>query len=165
MQQIDLTIPSGAIFSEDRAYRYVLWRVWHKNKPMLGQTGLNPSKANEDKNDPTITRSIVRACKEGFGGLVMTNLYGLVSTDPKALLNNDMAVGDLNDFYIKMMVSLTSTQLCMWGSFKPVKFRAPAVYKMLNNPCCLAINPDGEPKHSLYVSYSTKIIKYSREER
>jgi hypothetical protein len=36
MDKIDLTIPQGAIFSEDRKNRYALWRVWSlNNKPLI----------------------------------------------------------------------------------------------------------------------------------
>ena len=158
--KLDLTIPKGAIFSEDRKYRYALWRVWNLGKPILGCVGLNPSDANEFKNDPTITRGIVRADRNSFGGFIMTNMHGLVSTDPNALLNNPDAVGELNDYYIKQMVELTESQLCGWGSFKPVIYRASAVYSMLANPVCLGVNADGQPKHPLYVSYATPMVKF-----
>lgn len=160
MKPIDLTIPTGAIFSEDRKYRYALWRVWNPNKPILGGVGLNASSANEFKNDPTITRGIVRADKNNFGGFIMTNLFGLVSTDPKALLNNGNAVGELTDYYIKEMVKLSEAQLCGWGSFKPVIHRAGEVYKILANPFCLGVNADGNPKHPLYIGYDVKMVKY-----
>lgn len=161
MITIDLSLLNGAIFSDDRKYRYALWRVWNYNKPILGGIGLNPSDANEFKNDPTITRGIIRADRNGFGGFIMTNLHGLVSTDPKVLLNNPNAVGELTDYYIREMVGLTERQLCGWGSFKPVKARANIVYAMLKNPYCLGINADGQPKHPLYVSYSTPMVKFS----
>jgi len=161
MRPIDLTIPKGAIFSDDRQYRYALWRVWNPNRPILGGVGLNSSSANEFKNDPTITRGIVRADRNGFGGFIMTNLFGLVSTDPKALLNNHNAVGEFADYYIKEMVKLSEIQLCGWGSFKPVSQRAGIVYKMLTNPFCLGINKDGNPKHPLYIGYDVEMVRYN----
>lgn len=42
---IDLTLPKGAIFSLDGKYRYILWRAWSPSKPVLAYIGLNPSKA------------------------------------------------------------------------------------------------------------------------
>lgn len=159
-QIIDLSIPKGAIFSDDRQYRYALWRVWNPKKLILGCVGLNPSDANELKNDPTIARGIVRASLSGFGGFIMVNMHGLVSSNPDSLLNNPDAVGELNDYYIRQMVKLTERQLCGWGSFKPVKYRAKVVYQMLPNPYCLAVNADGNPKHPLYVSYDTPMVKY-----
>ena len=163
MLQIDLSLPKGAIFSEDRKYRYALWRVWSPNKPLLMAIGLNPSIASEIKDDPTITRLMSRAYKTGYGGFLMANLFALVSTDPKALLNNGNAVGELTDYYIKEMVKLSKVQLCGWGSFKPVIHRASEVYKILTNPFCLGVNADGQPKHPLYISYDTPMVKYIRK--
>lgn len=164
MQDIDLTFPQGAIFSNDRRYRYALWRISNPSKPVLGVVGLNPSKAGEFDNDPTVVRLIVRTSTifAHFGGFILTNMHGLVSTDPNNLLNNPDAIGELNDYYIKEMVSLTEVQLCGWGSFKPVIYRADVIYSMLPNPVCLGVNADGQPKHPLYVSYETTMKKYCR---
>jgi hypothetical protein len=160
MKNIDLSIPSGAIFSDDSTLRFVLWRVWDNQKPILGQVGLNPSTAGVDKNDATIARSIVRGQKYGFGGLIQTNKYPHIATKPKDL---DRLVGiEDNDLYIRKMVELTEVQLCMWGSIINDTFRGQHVYKMLSNPYCLGINPDGQPKHSLYIGYDIPMVKYCR---
>ena len=160
MNYIDVNVSRGAIFSDDRKYRYALWRVWSVVRPLLLLIGLNPSVANELKDDPTITRGMVRADRTGYGGLLMANLYGYVSTDPKALLVNDNSVGELTDYYLKQMIALSSRQLCGWGSFLPVAKRAPEVLAMLKEPYCLGVNADGQPKHPLYVSYETPMVKY-----
>lgn len=158
MKQIDLNIPSGAIFSDDGSMRFVLWRVWDTTKPIIGQVGLNPSKAGIDNNDATIARSIIRAQRFGFGGLIQTNKYPHISTNPKEL---DRLLGiDENDDYIRAMVSLTERQLCMWGSLVNDPYRSKQVYKMLSNPYCLGKNPDGQPKHSLYISYEMPMVRF-----
>lgn len=159
MQQIDFTILKGAIFSDDRKYRYALWRIWNPNRKILMMVGLNPSRANEFANDPTITRGIIRADREGFGGFLMANLFAYVSTDPNALLKNEDTVGEFTDYYIEKMVELSSVQLCGWGSFKPVVKRCTQVFSMLKQPYCLGINADGNPKHPLYVAYDIPMIK------
>lgn len=161
MQTIDLTIPKGAIFSDDRKYRYALWRVWsHTTHPLMA-IGLNPSTANEFSDDPTITRLQARAYKEGFGGLLMANLYAFVSTDPNALLQDGDFIGAENDAYLEHMVAISGRQLCGWGSFKPVAKRAPAVLRMMPEPYCLGINSDGQPKHPLYIGYSVPMTRYT----
>ncbi len=161
MKDIDLEIPTGAIFSEDRKYRYALWRVWNPRHPLLLQIGLNPSTANEIRNDPTITRGIVRANNNKFGGFLMANLYGYVSTDPSALLQEGDFIGEFTDYYLRQMISLSSKQLCGWGSFKPVKLRASVVLKMIPEPYCLGVNSDGQPKHPLYIGYDTPMTRYA----
>ena len=73
---------SGARFSAGRRYRYTLWRVW---EPALGCCNflmLNPSTADESTNDPTIERCQRRAQRWGYGGLVVTNLFALCTSDP-----------------------------------------------------------------------------------
>ena len=159
MKQWDNTA-TGAVFSEDRKYRYALWRIWNTNRPKLLLIGLNPSKASEVKNDPTITRGISRADKEGFGGFFMANLFGLVSTQPEALLKNGNSVGELTDYWLKEIIKASERQLCGWGSFKPVKQRALVVLGMIKEPYCLGVNADGQPKHPLYVSYDTPMVRY-----
>jgi hypothetical protein len=160
MINIDLSIPTGAIFSEDHQYRYALWRVWNKSLPMLTIIGLNPSKADSIRSDPTVTRGMVRANQNMFGGLLMANLYAYVSTDPNALLKDGDFVGELTDYYLKEMIRLSARHLCGWGSFKPVVKRAPIVLTMLPEPYCLGINADGQPKHPLYIGYNVPMIKY-----
>ncbi len=160
MKDIDLTIPKGAIFSEDRKYRYALWRVWSSAKNLLMTIGLNPSVASELKDDATITRLMARAYKLGYGGLLMANLYAFVSTNPDNLLNNGNAIGEHTDHYIKQMVEISEVQLCGWGSFRAVTKRANTVFSMLTNPYCLGVNGDGQPKHPLYISYKTPMGKY-----
>ncbi len=162
MREIDLQVPKGAIFSEDRKYRYALWRVWNPARLVMGQISLNPSKADAIISDPTVTRGVVRADRNGFGGFIMTNLFALVSTDPTALLNNGNEVGEFTDYYIREMVKLTERQLCGWGSFKAVMNRAVVVYPLLTNPYCLGVNADGQPKHPLYVGYDVPMVKYSK---
>ena len=164
MNEIDLTVAKGAIFSNDRMYRYALWRVWNQQHPMLMLIGLNPSKAGEINNDPTITRSIRRANEAGFGGLLMANLYAFVSTDPEILYRGQgNFVGDLNDYYIRQMIAMSGRQLCGWGSFPAVIQRVPIVLAMIKEPYCLGVNADGQPKHPLYISYKTPMIRYAKE--
>jgi len=162
---IDIGKPKGAVFSDDRKYRYALWRIWNPNKELILTIGLNPSSANESKDDPTITRLMARAFRTGYGGLLMANLYAFVSTNPDNLLNNSNAIGELTDEYIKDMVKLSSIQLCGWGSFKPVIKRAGVIYSMLTYPVCLGVNADGNPKHPLYISYNMPMLYYDRTMR
>ncbi len=159
--KIDLSIAKSAIFSEDRKYRYALWRSWNRNRPAMMCIGLNPSTANEISDDPTITRMIKRADNSGYGALLMGNLFALVSTKPEALLTDfDYAVGESTDKYLKQMIELSEVQLCGWGSFKPVWLRYEEVHKMLKNPVCLGINSDSQPKHPLYIGYDVPMMKY-----
>lgn len=170
MKPIDLTIPKGAIFSDDGKFRYVLWRstngmtLFDNNSKIRLQIGLNPSKAGAEINDPTIERGVRRAYMDGFGIFVQLNLYAYTSTDPRELLKGGYYVGEDNDAYIKLMIELALSSggqiVVAWGSFLPVYKRAPEILKMIPEPYCLGKNAGGQPKHPLYVSYDTPMVSY-----
>ena len=54
---------SGAEFSKCGKYRYKLWRIWDRKLKLAMCIGLNPSKANSNKNDATINILIHRQIK------------------------------------------------------------------------------------------------------
>lgn len=151
----------GAKFSECGKYRYVLWRIWDQEKPYLQLIGLNPSTANQYEDDPTI-ESILRICKNlGYGGFFMTNLFALISSNPKDLRSCPDPVKD-NDLHL-LEVSRRVSEICFcWGNFPMAEYRAKVVEKMFNNPRCFGRNKNGSPKHPLYLKSTTNIILYAK---
>lgn len=83
---------AGACFSHDRQERFALWRRWGEGNT-LGFLLLNPSIADEQILDPTLKRCAGFAQRAGYGGMEITNLFPLVSTDPKGLARFDHAAG------------------------------------------------------------------------
>ena len=99
----DELLESSAVFSECRRYRYVLRRIWDREKSPAMFVGLNPSTADEVRNDPTVTRCIGYAQRWGAGGLIMTNIFAFRSTDPNGLLAIEDPVGPLNNRWLKRL--------------------------------------------------------------
>lgn len=161
MKKIDLTQLKGAIFSEDRNFRYILWRSWSLSKPVLLYIGLNSSTANELKEGPTVVRNMKRADQNGYGSLIHWNFYGYVSANPDVLLREGDYVGEDNDAYFQQAITLSGGKaLCGWGSFSAVEKRKKVILPLIPEPLCLGKNADGNPKHPLYVSYEVPIIRY-----
>lgn len=79
--------PSGAVLSTCERYRYVLWRWWDRTLPPLVVDMLNPSTADGSSNDATVIRLIHYAQANGFGGLIVVNLYAYRATHPRDLRN------------------------------------------------------------------------------
>ena len=92
---------SDAFFSKDRIYRYALWRIWDYDLPKVLFIGLNPSTADEFKNDPTIRRCMRYSYDWGYGGYIMGNIFGYRSTDPRNLKKVKDPIGLDNDFWLK----------------------------------------------------------------
>ena len=78
----------AASFSSDRRYRYWLEARLSDADGVCLFVMLNPSKADEVRSDPTVTRSKGFARSWGYGTLWVCNIFALRSTDPKALRQN-----------------------------------------------------------------------------
>ena len=68
-------IERSAVFSDCRTWRYTLERYWDKSKPFALFILLNPSTADEYKDDPTNRRGIRYANDWGYGGVGFCNLF------------------------------------------------------------------------------------------
>ncbi len=152
-------IDAGAQFSTCRNYRYVLWRIWDKEKPCVMFIGLNPSKANEGDNDNTIKRVMKIAKNLGFGGIYMVNCFAYVSTDPKQL--KDYGDDDQNDLAIRVAADLCKEIIFAWGNFPEAKERGEQLAKRYPKGKALEINKNGSPKHPLYVKGDRIPVPYN----
>jgi hypothetical protein len=150
----------GAVFSDDRKYRYALYRGWGDIKePKVMYIGLNPSTANEEKNDNTITKLIKISKYNGFGGMYMLNLFAIISAHPAILKTDPDPIGD-NDGWLEKIAPKCEKIVFAWGNFKEAEQRAKEVIQMFEDPYCLFINKNGSPKHPLYCKDETEIIPY-----
>ena len=157
---------TGATFSDCMTYRYRLWRRWAANKAKINFLMLNPSTADELKNDATVERCERRARSMGGGELIVTNLFGLRSTDPRALLTVDDPVGPDNDSAIIEVARMADMVVCAWGTHGRYRNRGLWVQAMLNRfhitlhhlglTRHLGKSQSPQPKHPLYVPYSQK---------
>jgi len=159
--------PNGAMFSPLAVYRYKLWRIWDKSKPMIMFICLNPSTADAVKNDPTITRCQVRAKLLGYGGMYFANIFAYKSTQIDGLLHSDDPIGNPeNDKAILEMARNSNAVVCGWGNYGSYLNRSGDLVDTLSlagiKLWCLGINRTGEPVHPLYVAYYTPIIPYER---
>lgn len=149
----------GAEFSEDRKYRYKLWRIWDDTKPIVMFIGLNPSTANEFDSDPTITRCINFAKSWGYGGMYMCNLYTYVSTDPKKLQTSGEDLSINNRILLETKLECEIVVFC-WGCFKGIDKRAQLVAEIFDEPYCIRITKSGKPEHPLYLPSDLKPIRF-----
>lgn len=152
---------TGAHFSDCRKYRYALWRYWQGDKDCVMFIGLNPSTADETKNDPTIRRCIGYAKDWGFGGICMLNLFAYRTTCPKILKIVSDPIGSKNNEFLKMYADLRLTIAC-WGTQGTFMKRGETVINLLGRESlsCLGITKNGQPKHPLYLRRDVKIVSF-----
>lgn len=158
---------TDAIFSECKQFRYTLRRIWGEG-PRLMVVMLNPSTADEKKNDPTITRVMERAACRGFDGIIVCNLFSYRTTRPIELeyrwARMQEIVGRGNDQAIRETVTECSGALVAWGAHKLAAKRDLAVLEMLYGRYgflySLGLTKTGFPRHPLYVPYSQDFQPY-----
>jgi hypothetical protein len=149
-----------AVFSPDRRYRYALWRIWDERKPVCMFIGLNPSTANENRDDPTTTRCMSFAASWGYGGHCMGNLFAYCSRDPHALRNGD-PIGPENDAWLAYLAGYSAIVVACWGQiWKDEDGRKEAVIKLVPNLYCLGTTKTGQPKHPLFLPGDTKPLPF-----
>lgn len=161
---------TGADFSPCRTYRYALWRHWnwqgHANCVMF--IGLNPSTADEEKNDTTISKCIGFAKKFGYGGIYMLNLFAFRSTYPTDLIGVSDPIGPGNEEAFGYYRSRVGLIVAAWGSVS-TKLRVglhcsrrigevtQAIDRVMN---CLGRTQDGSPRHPSRLGYATDLEIY-----
>ena len=141
----------SAIFSGDRRYRYLLIRRVGTSHSRVLFIMLNPSAADEVRDDPTIRRCIGFAHDLGFGLLEVVNLFALMSTDPKALLDAEDPVGPDNDATIHDALRRADKVILAWGNDGlRHKRRCAEVMAMVSKtarPYHLGLTQKGAPRH------------------
>ena len=149
---------AGAVFSGCRRWRYLLWRCWDEALPVANFLMLNPSTADETSLDPTCARARAYAEAWGYGALIVTNIFGWRSTDPKALRKVKDPVGAGNDAAILQAAGESDLIVCAWGNHGIERGRE--VEGLLRNAetklHVLKLTGAGQPGHPLYLRKSLK---------
>jgi hypothetical protein len=147
---------SGAEFSACRKWRYLLWRRWDPSRPVANFLMLNPSTADELKLDPTCARARAYAEDWGYGALIVTNIFGWRSTDPKALRRVKDPVGPGNDAAIVRAAREAQLVVCAWGNHGLERSRQVRELLREIDLHVLKLTGAGEPGHPLYLKKSLK---------
>ena len=161
-----VTETRNAFFSDDRIYRYYLHVQWDADKQSLVVIGLNPSTADELKDDPTLRRVKKYAKDMDLGGVLMLNAFAYRSTNPRGLLTVDDPIGPLNTPRNIEMWALSVSGLvpvAAWGNnlYKPqLKFREKQL-REIPYLDCFRKTKDGYPEHPLYLPKELRPIPWN----
>jgi len=149
---------SVALFSDCERYRYVLTREWDPAGQKALFIMLNPSTADEIKNDPTVERCERRARALGFGAFRVCNIFAYRATDPKVMRAEPDPNGPDNDQAIAESCAWADQVICAWGTHGAHMQRGAAVADLVRqsgvSPYHLGLSKDGHPKHPLYIAYA-----------
>lgn len=154
--------PVGAVLSEDRQYRYFLWRILDPRKRPLNFIGLNPSTADERHNDHTIRRCIHYATAWGFGAVFMTNIFAFRSTYPSEMLKAADPIGKVNDYWLNEVAAASERVIVCWGKYggnRAEMVLARFYYRAHH----FGLNKDGTPKHPARLPNGLQPIPFKEQ--
>lgn len=156
----------GAEFSLDRVHRFLLWRIWDAATPPLGFVMLNPSSADETRDDPTTVRNMARARALGYGGVVQANLYSFRTPSPKALKAAGWPCAMANWGNLQHLARLCADVVLAWGAHAP-PVRAAEVVQVLRESAGrprllhLGLLKNGAPRHPLHTAYAAPLQEWT----
>ena len=179
MNPLLTTDHAGATFSPDHRLRFTCWRRWAEGR-LLPVVMLNPSTADAEKLDPTLTRVMGFARREGAAGFVVLNLWPHRATDPARLWADlaDPAQATANgcaEAENLAAIERTITPgpvLVGWGTFskRPTSMRAESlrvarlVFEQViargGEPVALGVTGEGWPRHPLYVRADAPLMPW-----
>lgn len=149
-----------ATFSGGGKYRYTLIRAFYQwtIDAHCVFIMLNPSTAVASFSDPTVRRCEGYTRLWGYKALVVVNLFGLRSTDPKQLYKDADPVGPENDRFIMHHVRKAGVVICAWGVHGKFMGRGGKVLDMVKEyrPQYLKLSKLGVPMHPLYLKANLK---------
>ena len=145
-----------AEFSIDKKERYSLKREWDKSKNKILYIMLNPSKADDKKDDPTIRRLINFTKKFNYGGFLVGNIFTTITPNPKEI-DKSKGISGRNLEELLKLINTVDQIVYAWGNTT----EEPQLLKeLVLSPKCFGKNFNGTPKHPLYLPKNSKLIAY-----
>jgi len=150
-------LPVGdAAFSPCGHYRWWLERRWAPQRPRLLFIGLNPSRADGQRDDPTLRRLQGSAHRWGFGALEVLNLFARISPSPSGLRCAADPVGAEADAWLRrrLLAEPQAPVWLGWGNQGTWRGRDRVVLALLagRGLWTLGLTAGGQPRHPLYVA-------------
>jgi hypothetical protein len=156
----------AAAFSGCGRYR---WWLVRPCQPSGGSAvlflGLNPSRADGERDDPTLRRLRGLAGRWGHGRLLVMNLFARVAPDPALLRRTPAPVGDEGDGWLAAGLAWLAAQppdpcgpppriWVGWGQQGGLHGRSAQVLEVLRcwggEVVCVGLTRQGQPRHPLY---------------
>lgn len=134
MQNIQCTLETEAIFSDDNQHRYLLKKTWNKDKKIISVITCYPNFEGTKKLDLTTQLILNKVSEmEDFGSINFVNLYSNITT-PINIKHLENSHDKHTDIQIMKAVKESDEVILAWGAYakKPVvEARVNEVLEML----------------------------------
>lgn len=146
-----------AVISDCGNYRYQLTRRWGPG-PAVVWIMLNPSYADANIDDRTISKCIGFTTRAGYSALTVVNLFAFRNRWPDEMKAAADPVGPANDAHIAAVAKTGAMTICAWGNNGGHLARDAAIVALLREngvtPFALTVTKSGQPGHPVMLGYS-----------
>jgi hypothetical protein len=169
-----LVLERSSIFDNTLTYRYSLQRRFSQSgSPPTDQNDqsvqdnqkitfmmLNPSRADAERDDPTIRACMQFAQIWGYSILEVINLFAYRTPHPDQLKQVSDPIGPDNQYYWQKAADSSHRLILAWGNHgawacqNKVALKALTPYQ--DKLFCLGLNQSGHPRHPLYLKRTTQ---------
>jgi hypothetical protein len=150
-------------FNEPGMRRYRLTQRWAFG-PFLCWVMMNPSVANDERDDPTTIKCRQFSMRWGYGGMILVNVASHVATDPRDLLKVEDPIGQDNPSYLVTAACHCERVVFAYGQPPGEKLKeaglkaAEYILKGTNRKgYILRLSKDGIPEHPLYLPFNLEL--------
>lgn len=152
----------GARFSPCRTWRYSLTREWQDGVGKLVMVMLNPSKADDQRDDATTTLMVRRAKRDGFQHYEAVNLFAAVDTDPRGLYRLPDPIGPDNNDAILSAARSADRIIVAWGNHGVLHGRGEIVKNALKGyPLwCFGVTQQGMPRFPRAIPKAAELVRF-----
>lgn len=150
-------------------HRWWLQRRWDPAGPRLLFIGLNPSRADGRRDDPTLRRLVGFARAWGYGALEVLNLFSRITASPAVLRRSQEPLDARNDLWLVQRASALGPMDAVWlgwGNGGRWRQRDRQVLALLERHLpahtpvlVLALTAAGQPRHPLYAAAAAQPLR------
>ncbi len=173
-RDIDGSGPGDPFHGPNNCYRTPLWRRWgraaqylHEDYPFALLVGMNPSTADPQHNDPTLTRDIGFVKEWGLCAFCKTNVGDYRASFPSMLTKISNPVSEQNFTTILQLARSPHCDRVVVGFGvvpKPLKHKADELVFLLRQDghrlWSLGKTLNGFPRHCLYLAAGTPLEQF-----
>ena len=173
---------ADAVLSPCGVYRWLLHRPIQSRhhsseaRRVLLFVGLNPSRADGQRDDPTLRRLQGFSHHWGYHHLVVLNLFARISPSPSQLCRCTEPIGAENDLILRSWFQRWAQQPAWdlwlgWGVGGGLQQRDKAILKMLSDvsdqrgelppPFVAGLTKAGYPRHPLYLPRDVQRVAWA----
>ncbi|WP_391561251.1 DUF1643 domain-containing protein [Novosphingobium sp.] len=159
----------SAVMSPCETYRYRLERDFVQTGPTVAVFMVNPSWADAQIDDNTITRLVGFGKRLGWGKLIVGNVFAKRTEDVNQIGKQSQQVEDENLAHVTQIMRDAQIHIVAWGTLTKLPEYLREKWRLISetakseecNLQCFGTVQSGHPRHPGRISYDTPLRQWT----